>query len=92
MFGKQEKINEAAYTTMRSLLGRLAIGGLMKKALYTNATGSEEFMNWYKGLLEKITHQKIYKLESYSQQYVWNGRVLEPLGSPVKMTAIELQR
>ncbi len=92
MFVKQGKINEAVYTTMHSLLSRLAAGNLMKKELYTNATGSGEFTNWYKGLMEKITHQKIDKLEWYSQQYVWNGRVLEPLGSPVKMTGIELQR
>ena len=88
MFISQEKNNDMTYTTMKRILNKAGIGEWMKKQAYTNNITDEYFATWYKELLERITGEKIDKLEVYNQKYLWNGDYLEPIGPHTKITNI----
>ena len=81
----EKEINDATFATMKRLLSKVGIGRWMQKEDYVNHITDETFAAWYKTLLEKITGEKINKLEVYKQKYLWDGNALAPAGEPNKI-------
>jgi hypothetical protein len=90
MYLKQKETNSASFVTMKRLLSKIGIGKWMNERLYSNDITDEQFTNWYKLLLERVTKKSIYKLEIYSQKYLWNGSCLKPTGTVNKITKIAI--
>ena len=84
----EKQNNEMVFNTMQRILNNAGIGQRMKKEYYTNNITDKIFTAWYKKMAEKITGEKIVRLEAFQQKYIWYSGKLTPITSPVKLNCI----
>jgi hypothetical protein len=90
MYLLEKETNNASFATMQRVLGKVGMAKWMDKQVYSNTITDEQFTGWYKCLLEKVTKKNIYKLEVYSQKYLWNGSYLKSTGKGNKIIKIAI--
>lgn len=84
-YEKQERVNEAAYATMKKYIGYTGLSRYMQFVKYHNRITDSLFTNWYKTKIEKITGSPVHSLKLYRQHFIWNENKLEPFGTAVKL-------
>lgn len=80
--------NEMVFNTMQRILNKAGIGQYMKREHFTNQVSDEDFTNWYKKMVGKITGEKISRLQVFQQKYIWINGQLTAIDKPVKVTCI----
>ena len=80
--------NVMVYTTIKRILSKVYIGKFMKEETYTCNLSDEEFSKWYIKVVEKITHEKVFKLAAYYQKYTWQTGQLIAVSKPLKINCI----
>lgn len=81
----QKVNNEMVFTTMKRILSKVYLGNFMTINNYTCNISDKEFIRWYTKIIEKITHQKVVKLEAYYQKYLWQSSQLVAVSTPFKI-------
>ena len=80
--------NIMVYTTMKRILRKAYIGSCMKEEVYTCNLNDKELSKWYTKVIERITHEKVFKLAAYYQKYIWQTGQLVAVSTPLKINNI----
>ncbi len=80
--------NEMVFNTMQRIFNKAGIGKYMKRDNFTNQVSDQDFTTWYKKMMEKITGEKISRLQVFQQKYIWRNGQLTAIAEPVKVTSI----
>jgi hypothetical protein len=87
-YAKAPKSNSSIFFTMKHLLDKTGAGNLMQQAKYSNTVSDATFTEWYKKLLQQTIGYPVIKAAVFTQKYIWEGKILEPVSSPQKLTFI----
>lgn len=82
---RSKNVNEAVYNTMLPFMG---FTGLMQQSKFNTRVSDNSFSNWYKQKLQAILNKRIDSLQVFKQDFLWQGNMLQPIGSPNKLPCI----
>ena len=85
---EHENNNVMVYSTMKRILSKVYIGNWMREEAYTCKLSDEDFLKWYTKIVERITHEKVFKLAAYYQKYTWQSGQLIAVSKPLKINCI----
>ena len=80
--------NIMVYTTMKRILSKVYIGNWMREEIYTCNLNDDKFLKWYTKVIERITHEKVFKLAACYQKYIWQSGQLVAVSTPLKINCI----
>lgn len=84
-FLRSKSVNAAVFNTMQPYIG---FTGLMQLDKYNPKLTDSSFTNWYKQKLQAILKKQVDALQVFKQNFLWQGNMLQPIGSPYKLPCI----
>lgn len=85
-YQKAQTQNAAIYHTMKNSLGRIGLESFMSEGAFTAVATPEQFAQWYKAFVGRLTNHNIQQLEVFTQQYCWQQQQFVPVDSAQQIT------
>ncbi len=85
---KAKSINPQTFKTVNNILSKLGISNFLQETVFSNNISDNDFLNWYKILLEKIIGEKLISLKIFSQKIMWHKGQLITISLPLKLYTI----
>jgi len=82
------KYNKIIFSTIKTVLNKAGVGGLMQQEVYSNTINDTIFTNWYTRLVEQIVQYPVLKIAVLSQKFVWLANEMQPASAPEKLPFI----
>jgi hypothetical protein len=87
-YEKTKKSNAIIFETIRRIMGKIGMSSFMTVSKFSNNISDQDFMLWYKKMLEKMISNPIEKIEIFSQKMLWQEDAIKAVSSPIKLFSI----